>query len=156
MALKKQLSCSEVAALLGCSRAHVLHFHGKRLTPVKDERGQWLYDREQVERLATVQLSKGRKRGPKPKDPGAVAREVFRLFALNVSLPQIVESLSVTPEFVRGLYDEWQTSLGAKPVVGMTIEQQLANGRLLLDQARLEFEKEKHRDRPTRRRRADE
>jgi hypothetical protein len=151
MTSKTLLTRLESATLLNRSKQCLLNYHGKKLHPVKGPHGEWLYDREEVERLAAVLRMKGKRGGPRPKEPGDVAREVFRLFDLGAPLSAIVINLSVTPERVRELHLEYQTGYERPLPVQLTHEQKLAQEKANLEKEKLEVAREKIQ---TRRRRS--
>jgi len=154
--VSERIGRSKVAVLLGRTRTAVLTYHGRKLHPVKDERGEWSYDRGEVERFAsTLRATAPRKKAQKPGERtlGETAREVFRAFDQGMPLAEIVLTLAVEPSYVRQLWTEYITTLD-KPLPKDPVPAvELARQKLALEKARLELQSDRqlqrrgHRDR---------
>jgi hypothetical protein len=153
---KKLLSRKETAAILGCCKIAVKYHHGKSLLPTKNEKGEYLYDPDQVARLAVVMRTRGPRPGPKPVGTSAAAREAFRLFALSVSLDEIVLTLGLEPEKVFEWHKYFLHGYEAPPV-HLTAEQQIDiekhREKIKLEMAKLDLARERLYE--SRRRRAE-
>ena len=113
-----RLTRRDVAARLGISTSSVRRLEDDLLLrPLPDERGTWRFDADEVDGLrGRLPI---RPRGPKTTSfeereaarAGRLAAKVFRLFARNLSLVQIVVLTKQPPERIRALYHEWVTSL---------------------------------------------
>ena len=110
----------EVCLLLGVSERTLIRWHneGKHLHPIRDHThplGRWLYDRDEVDRLARRRRRKpsGHLRidaGPReipanaaaaePTVPGPVAARVYAMLREGRSIDEICEAVVVAPEQV--------------------------------------------------------
>jgi hypothetical protein len=91
----------QVARRLGVHITTVRRYERKgRLHPKVNDHGVWLFDPEEVERLATTRNV--------ASPSGAVAARVFRALYEGYSLQQIVMEYQLPPALVRGLYAEWK------------------------------------------------
>lgn len=109
---------AEVAARLGRSIAAVRRLEWDRLHPIADERGVWRFDPAEVEALAaTLPPLARRVVAPASEETRALARKgrlaarVFRMFARQMTLAQIVVATKQPPDVIRELYREWSMSL---------------------------------------------
>lgn len=132
----RRITRMQAAALLGRGIDAVTYYHGKQLHPVRDHEGRYLYDREEVERLAVVL----RRRRPRKKDlpKGELAAEVFRCFDLGISFREIVMRLNIDPEDLRRLRADYEAD-GAEriPTLGDQIDLEKQRTKLELEKARL-------------------
>jgi hypothetical protein len=110
-----ELTRAQVAQRLGISVSSVRRLEWDRLHPEVDDLGVHRFSREEVDALGPV-----RRRAPAATHPperregarkGRLAAKVFRLFARNLGLPQIVVLTKQPPDVIRALYHEWSTSL---------------------------------------------
>jgi hypothetical protein len=132
----------------------VNYHHGKGLHPTQNSDGEWFYDRAEVERLAAkLRVNRRKKPGPRPKGPGDLAREVFRMFDLACPFADIVQALSVEPELVLRWHGLYLAGFD-RPPSGLTPEQQIARdklalaeeiakGKLAIENARVELARDK-------------
>jgi hypothetical protein len=113
------LTRAEAAARLGVSTSTVRRYEWELLHPEADSRGVWRFDPAEVD---AIKRPPPDRRAPRASDADAVERrasarkgrvavQVFRLFARNLSLPQIVVMTRQPPEVVRALYHDWVTGL---------------------------------------------
>jgi hypothetical protein len=115
---KSALSRREAAARLGISTSSLRRLEDDLLLhPQMDEQGTYRFDPDEVAALeGRVPIQA---RGPRatPADErdaaraGRIAAKVFRLFARNRSLAEIVIVTKQPPARIRALYHEWVTSL---------------------------------------------
>jgi hypothetical protein len=104
------LTRSQVARQLGVGVTAVHHMRLRGdLRPKRDAAGVWRYDPADVIRAAANRGVRGL------KTAGDVAAEAFRMFGQGGELADIVSALRVTPNEVRRLYKEWQSSLDDPP-----------------------------------------
>lgn len=115
---RKMLTRRAVAARLGISTSSVRRLEWSDLHPELDERGVWRFDAAEVERIEPQLARLPSARGATGDDEarararkGRLAARVFRLFARNMTLPQIVVGTKQPPEVIRELYREWSTDL---------------------------------------------
>ncbi|MDB4989681.1 MAG: hypothetical protein JWN04_4859 [Myxococcaceae bacterium] len=109
----------EAAARLGVSTSTIRRYEWDQLHPQADSRGVWRFDPAEVDAIKNSTSSRKRSTRPSKADTvqratarrGRVAAQVFRMFARNLSLPQIVVTTRQPPEVVRALYHEWMTGL---------------------------------------------
>lgn len=113
------LTRRETAAKLGVSISTVRRYEWDELHPEMDSRGVLRFDPAEVDALKNASV---RRPVARAKDTGSAERrararegrlaaQVFRLFARNQSLPQIVLTTRQPPDAIRRLYQEWSTSL---------------------------------------------
>jgi hypothetical protein len=105
----------------GLTRSQVAHQFGVSVTAVhrmrmrgdlhtkRDGDGVWHYDPAEVIRAAAARGS------PRQRTPGQLAADAFRMFDEGGELKDIVMAQQITPEEVRRLYREWQSSLDDPP-----------------------------------------
>jgi hypothetical protein len=109
------LTRREVAARLGVSISSVRRMEFEQLHPREDERGVWRFDPVELQGLTSRAVAPERRRRSTKTlaraREGKLAARVFRMFARNWSLPQIVVATSQPPTVIRALYHEWSTSL---------------------------------------------
>jgi len=145
MAVKEYLSRAQTAAILGRTRSCVLTYHGKQLHPVKNGEGEWLYEREEVERYAAVLRAQGKRGGSRGvRAPGDLAREAFRMFDLGLPMSEIVASTSLEPAKVRELYAEYTHGYERPIPVVLTPDQQIARDKIQLEKEKLALQTEKY------------
>jgi hypothetical protein len=111
-----RLTRREVALRLGISTSSVRRLEWCDLHPEQDERGRWRFDPAEFARLEPRphRVDRGASITDEARGlarRGRVAARVFRLFARNMTLPQIVVATKQPPEVVRELYREWSTDL---------------------------------------------
>jgi len=95
----------EVAKLLGISRISVKYLDGTGgLHPIRDQRGDYFYDPDEVNAYA---LSHPR-RGAKIYEDGELTCEAFKLFEEGKTRVQVVIALRITCERADALWTEWQ------------------------------------------------
>jgi hypothetical protein len=131
---KHTMSRAHVASQLGISTSSVRRLEGDRLHPVLDGRGVWRFDPAEVGALAPALRTSGAMLAP--TDPvaraaarrGRLAARVFRMFAADMGLAQIVVSTRQPPETIRELYREWTTSLDEAEWARRAAEQVLLPG----------------------------
>jgi hypothetical protein len=104
------LTRSQVARQLGVGITAVHHMRLRgELRPTRDAAGAWRYDPADVIRAAAKRGIRGL------HTQGDVAAEAFRMFDQGGELREIVSALRVTPDEVRRLYRDWQSSLDDPP-----------------------------------------
>ena len=104
------LTRSQVARQLGVGVTAVHHMRLRgELRPQRDAGGVWRYDPADVIRVAAKRGVRGL------RTDGDVAAEAFRMFDQGGELKDIVSALRVTPDEVRRLFKEWQSSLDDPP-----------------------------------------
>jgi hypothetical protein len=115
---KLGLSRRTAAARLGISTSSLRRLEDDLLlNPVMDERGVYRFDPEEIEGLVgrvPIQARGARQTTPDERDAaraGRIAAKVFRYFARNRSLAEIVVATKQPPDRIRALYHEWVTSL---------------------------------------------
>ena len=110
------LTRADVADRLGISTSTVRRMEWVQLHPVQDANGVWRFDPAELDGIAP-QAKRSRSRPLAPPGDRDVARQgrlaarVFRMFAGNLTLAQIVVATKQPPAVVRALYHEWITSL---------------------------------------------
>jgi hypothetical protein len=93
---------------VGVTAVHHMRLRGE-LRPQRDASGAWRYDPADVIRVAA-------KRGVRGLNTdGDVAAEAFRMFDQGGELKDIVSALRITPDEVRRLFQDWQSSLDDPP-----------------------------------------
>jgi hypothetical protein len=109
----KILTRAIVARMLSCSIAMVRWFEDHdRLHPIIDSHKVRRFDRDEVEALC-----RERRRTSSQTSFGALAAEVFRLFAEGRSLPEVVIETRQEPDVIRTLWQEYKRPLDAPPVM---------------------------------------
>jgi hypothetical protein len=93
---------------VGITAVHHMRLRGE-LRPTRDAAGAWRYDPADVIRAAAKRGIRGL------RTHGDVAAEAFRMFDQGGELREIVSALRVTPDEVRRLYKDWQSSLDDPP-----------------------------------------
>src|SRR5688572_10111513 len=112
------LTRSQVAARLSISTSSVRRLEHVHIHPQVDDRGVWRFDSAEVEGFALRHPRRAASSEPRVDDDarvnsrrGRLAARVFRMFARDMSLPQIVVITGQPPDVIRELYREWSTSL---------------------------------------------
>ncbi len=146
---KSLISRKKTAFILGRSVSSVIRYHGKGLTPRHDINGAYLYDRDEVERLAVLLLTDERKSGRKSlttNTRGDLARACFRHFILGTPLDTIVLHLAIEPEQVRAWHRDYLTGLGTDRPLSERERAKYEHDRQMLafKKEKLELLKEKH------------
>ena len=104
------LTRSQVARQIGVGVTAVHHMRLRgELRPTRDAAGAWRYDPADVIRASSKRGIRGL------KTQGDVAAEAFRIFDQGGELREIVSALRVTPDEVRRLSKDWQSSLDDPP-----------------------------------------
>jgi transcriptional regulator with XRE-family HTH domain len=111
------LTRREVAARLGVSTSTVRRLEWDRLHPIQDARGINRFDPAELEGMSARAASKldrnetGAAERRHDLRRGRLAATVFKMFARQKSLPEIVVATKQPPELIRSLYREWSTTL---------------------------------------------
>ena len=114
------LTRSEAAARLGVSTSTIRRMEFDVLHPEQDDRGVWRFDPDELAALPAKYVRKGPHTSAtsRPTDEaraiakrGRLAARIFKMFARNLTLPQITVRTNQPPDVVRTLYHEWMTSL---------------------------------------------
>jgi len=114
---KQLLTRTQVAKRLGISTSSVRRLEWDRLQPEVDDRGVHRFDPAEVDALATPRArepARPRSVNPEARERsrrGKLAADIFRMFARQTTLAEIVHYTKQPPEVIRDLYREWSTSL---------------------------------------------
>jgi hypothetical protein len=117
-----RLTRGQVASRLGISVSTVRRLEGTRQHPTLDSDDVRWFDEKEVASLAAelVNSTNSKRKGSRnssvadagpARSQGEVAALVFERLEQRQSLPEIVIGLRVSPEIVRGLYDQWCVGL---------------------------------------------
>lgn len=117
----QRLTRAQVADRLGASISTVRRLEGVRLHPQGDEDGVHWFDPKEVSALAAERANDSgtRRRNASATTPkvvdertaGEIAALVFERLEQRQSLAEIVVGLRITPDVVRGLFDQWTLGL---------------------------------------------
>jgi hypothetical protein len=95
----------QVARQLGVGITTVLRMCQRgELHPKPGANGVWRYDPAEVVRLAAMRMDPGR------RTAGQTAAAAFQMFDTGVEFKDVVIKLQLSPDDVRRLYREWQSS----------------------------------------------
>jgi hypothetical protein len=117
-----KLTRGQVATRLGISVSTVRRLEGTRLHPTIDTDDVRWFDEKEVASVAAELANTGvaKRKGASnaavsatssARSQGELAALVFERFEQRQSLAEIVVGLRVSPDFVRGLYDQWCVGL---------------------------------------------
>ena len=133
---------SQAADLLGVSRSTVKRLHERELHPITDDKGQSLYNLEEVEQ---VRIRRTRSWGPPVApaaaavaDDGAIAAELFALFDQGKHPVDVVKERRVAPRVAGEAYAIWARWRGCVVLHPETLEK--LNQLLLMANVRSEAE----------------
>jgi DNA-binding transcriptional MerR regulator len=100
--------------LLGVSRACIQYYERTgRLHPVRNARGIFIFDREEVEALAHKRRS-----GRLQLLSGEICAEAFTRFQAGDSPADVVIALALPPEYVNALWQEYKALENQRPSRG--------------------------------------